>query len=138
MGMFEMICTVLDRVRKHGEDFERIHTALTELKQEIQNVSTTLSSQLDAVTASLNASLTQLSVDISSVAAEVSTLVGELTPGSTLTQAQIDALTAINTGIDTLDASVKAIPLLPSSSPADATGGAASGAGGDTTSGAAA
>ena len=27
MGMFEMICTVLDRVRKHGEDFERIHTA---------------------------------------------------------------------------------------------------------------
>ena len=124
MGMFEMICIVLARVREHGEHFERIYTVLIELKQEIQKVSNTLSSQLDAVTASLNASLTQLSTDISNVATEVSTLVAELTPGSTVTQAQIDALTAINTSIGTIDASVKAIPSLPSAPSANTTTGA--------------
>ena len=114
MGMFEMICTVLDRVRKHGEDFERIHTALTELKQEIQAVSNSLSAQLDAATIAINTKLSQLSTDISGVGTEVSTLLANFTPGDTITQAQVDALTAIGSTIDTIDAAVKAIPPIPS------------------------
>lgn len=60
---------------------------------------TTLSEQLDAATAAIQA-------DVANVAAEVTKLLGELTPGATITQSQIDALIAI-------DASLKAIPPAP-------------------------
>ncbi len=59
----------------------------------------TLSQQLDAATAAIQA-------DVAAVSAEVTKLLGELTPGATITQSQIDALTAI-------DASLKAIPPAP-------------------------
>ncbi len=62
-------------------------------------MSATLSEQLDAATAAIKA-------DVAGVSAEVTKLLGELTPGSTVTQAQVDALNAI-------DASLKAIPPAP-------------------------
>lgn len=60
---------------------------------------TTLSEQLDAATAAIQA-------DVAAVSAEVTKLLAGVTPGSTITQAQIDALIAI-------DASLKAIPPAP-------------------------
>jgi hypothetical protein len=59
-------------------------------------MSGSLSAQLDAVTQAIRD-------DVAAVSAEVSQLLAGVTPGSTITQAQVDALTAI-------DASLKAIP----------------------------
>ena len=81
----------------------RIESKLDQLKLEIQNVSTSLSEQLDAITASIKA-------DVAAVSAEVSTLLNGVSAGDTITQAQIDALTAI-------DASLKAIPAAPTPTP---------------------
>ena len=62
-------------------------------------MSQTLSQQLDAATQAIRD-------DVAAVSAEVSQLLAGVTPGSTITQAQVDALTAI-------DASLKAIPAAP-------------------------
>jgi hypothetical protein len=69
------------------------------LEQEIQTMSQTLSQQIDAATAAIVA-------DVSAVSAEVGRLLASLSPGSQVTQAQVDALTAIDT-------SLKAIPPSP-------------------------
>ena len=79
-------------------DRHLLHRIIT-LLEELKAMSGTLSEQLDAATAAIQA-------DVAAVAAEVTKLLGELTPGSTITQAQVDALTAI-------DASLKAIPPAP-------------------------
>ena len=62
-------------------------------------MSQTLSQQLDAATQAIRD-------DVAAVSAEVTQLLAGVTPGSTITQAQVDALTAI-------DASLKAIPAAP-------------------------
>ena len=81
-------------------DTQRILDAIAALQtsvlQEIKTMSGTLSEQLDAVTAAIVA-------DVAAVSAEVTKLLGEIVPGATITQAQVDALTAIDT-------SLKAIP----------------------------
>ena len=59
-------------------------------------MSGSLSAQLDAVTQAIRD-------DVAAVSAEVSQLLAGVTTGSTVTQAQVDALTAI-------DQSLKAIP----------------------------
>jgi hypothetical protein len=59
-------------------------------------MSGSLSDQLDAVTQAIRD-------DVAAVSAEVSQLLAGVTPGATITQAQVDALTAI-------DQSLKAIP----------------------------
>lgn len=83
-------------VPEHAVD-HHILKAFHEVKQEIHNMGTSLSAQLDAVTAAIQA-------DVAAVSAEVSQLLaGVQNQGGTITQAQIDALTAI-------DASLKAIP----------------------------
>jgi hypothetical protein len=51
---------------------------------------TTLSGQLDTVTQTLAA-------DMGGLATDLTTIAGELTPGSTITQAQVDALNAVAT-----------------------------------------
>ena len=60
-------------------------------------MSQTLSQQLDAATQAIRD-------DVAAVSAEVTALLAGVTPGSTITQAQVDALTAI-------DQSLKAIPV---------------------------
>lgn len=67
-------------------------------------MSGTLSEQLDAATAAIRD-------DVAAVSAEVTQLLAGVTPGSTITQAQVDALTAI-------DASLKAIPAAAPTPPA--------------------
>jgi hypothetical protein len=62
-------------------------------------MSQSLSQQIDAATAAIQA-------DVAAVSAEVSALLAGVKPGSTITQAQVDALTAIDT-------SLKAIPAAP-------------------------
>lgn len=79
-------------------DRHLLHEILRNTERLIQ-MSGTLSEQLDAATAAIQA-------DVAAVSAEVSKLLAGVTPGSTITQAQVDALTAI-------DASLKAIPAAP-------------------------
>lgn len=60
---------------------------------------TTISQKLDTVSAAIEA-------DVGVVSTEITKLLGELTPGATVTQAQVDRLTVI-------DAALKAIPPAP-------------------------
>lgn len=76
-----------------------LRQAVAHITQEIRTMSGTLSEQLDAATAAIQA-------DVAAVAAEVATLLAGMTPGDAITQAQVDALNAI-------DASLKAIPPVP-------------------------
>lgn len=78
-------------------------TAIATLSQKVDHMSQTLSEQLDAATAAIQA-------DVAAVSAEVTALLASVTPGSMITQAQVDALTAI-------DASLKAIPPATPSTP---------------------
>jgi hypothetical protein len=68
----------------------------TNLQKEITTMSQTLSQQLDTATAAVE-------TDVAAVAAEVSQLLASMTPGTQITQAQIDRVTAIDTAM-------KAIP----------------------------
>lgn len=79
-------------------DRHLLHRILTNTER-LTEMGTSLSEQLDAATAAIKA-------DVQAVSAEVTKLLAGLTPGSTITQAQVDALTAI-------DASLKAIPPAP-------------------------
>ncbi len=56
-----------------------------------------------SLTDQLNAAIAAIQADVAAVAAEVSQLLAGMTTGDQITQAQVDALTAI-------DASLKAIP----------------------------
>jgi hypothetical protein len=69
---------------------------LQTLTAKVDHMSQSLSAQLDAATQAIRD-------DVAAVSAEVSKLLAGVTPGSTITQAQVDALTAIDT-------SLKAIP----------------------------
>ena len=77
-----------------------------QLKQEIHNVGTSLSAQLDAVEASLAADVTALSTDVTNLLNEI--LAAQ--PGSAITQTQINALTAIDAKLKALDAAANAPP----------------------------
>jgi hypothetical protein len=75
---------------------DRILESLSNLHLELHRMSQTLSQQLDAAT-------TAIETDVAAVATEVSQLLASMTPGSQVTQAQVDRLTAIDTAM-------KAIP----------------------------
>lgn len=74
-------------------------TSILANTERLLTMSQTLSQQLDAATQAIRD-------DVAAVSAEVTALLAGVTPGSTITQAQVDALTAI-------DASLKAIPAAP-------------------------
>lgn len=73
-----------------------INAGVCAILERIAAMSMTLSQQLDAATQAIRD-------DVAAVSAEVTALLAGVTPGSTITQAQVDALNAI-------DASLKAIP----------------------------
>ncbi len=77
-----------------------LRQSVASIRQEIKAMSTSLSAQLDAATQAIRD-------DVAAVSAEVTALLATVTPGDTITQAQVDALNAI-------DASLKAIPPAPS------------------------
>lgn len=90
---FETVHEVLHAVShlwKHADDrFNRI-------SREIAQMSQSLSDRLDAATAAIE-------TDVAAVSAEVSQLLAGMTPGSTITEAQVARVEAI-------DAALKAIP----------------------------
>ena len=102
--MAEIQGVILELFFRHHDSLEQRIAAMLDaaLKpiltalQELKHMSQTLSQQLDAATQAIRD-------DVAAVSAEVTALLAEVTPGSTITQAQVDALTAI-------DASLKAIP----------------------------
>jgi hypothetical protein len=65
---------------------------------------TTISGQLDADTTELQGDLATLTTDIASLQAQLSAALATVTPGSTITEAQVDALTAVHTGFAALAA----------------------------------
>lgn len=87
--ILQLIATEVRVIRHHQ----------AENQKELLMSGQTLSQQLDAAIAAIQA-------DVAAVSAEVSKLLSEVVPGSTITQAQVDALTAIDT-------SLKAIPPAP-------------------------
>ena len=64
-------------------------------------MSTTLSQQIDAVTAALQA-------DMADISAKVDQILASLQPGSMVTQAQVDALNALKASADAVAAKVDA------------------------------
>lgn len=106
-------------VHLHFHDLERIvpllvdrSSALLELfhlVRELKAMSTSLSQQLDAATQTIQTGISQLSTDVSAVAAEVNALLAGVTTGSTITQAQVDKLTAIASSVTALDSTVQGI-----------------------------
>jgi phage-related protein len=78
-----------------NQRFAAVTQLLTNLQKQVQTMSTTLSGQLDQITQTL-------AQDMSGLASDLTTIAGELTPGSTITQAQVDALNAVATSANTL------------------------------------
>lgn len=64
-------------------------------------MSQTVSQQIDAITAGLKA-------DMEDIAAKVDQMIASMQPGSAVTQAQVDALAAIKTGLDAVVVKVDA------------------------------
>lgn len=60
-------------------------------------MSATLSAQMDAALAAEQAMLTTLTTNIATVQADLAKVIAELTPGTPVTQAQIDSFVANNT-----------------------------------------
>jgi hypothetical protein len=85
-----------DQIGGVGAGTTAILAAIANLRTELITMSGTLSDKLDAAT-------TAIETDVATVASEVSQLLSSMTPGSQITQAQIDRLTAIDTAM-------KAIP----------------------------
>jgi hypothetical protein len=79
-----------------GAVLDAIAQSTATIVSRIIEMSGTLSAQLDAATAAVE-------TDVAAVAAEVSQLLASMTPGSQITQSQVDRVTAIDTAL-------KAIP----------------------------
>jgi hypothetical protein len=75
--------------------FAAVMQQFTVLQKQVQTMGTTLSGQLDTVTQTLAA-------DMGGLATDLTTIAGELQPGSTITQAQVDALNAVATSANQL------------------------------------
>lgn len=71
-------------------------------------MSQTLSQQIDAATAALSAALDAINADVSTMAADLTKLLGELQPGAVVTQAQVDALAALEAKATAIDTAAKA------------------------------
>lgn len=82
---------------------------IVNLLQELKIMSQTVSQQLDAGLAAIGTALDELSTDLTAIAAEVTTLVAGITPGSTTTQAQADSANALAARVTALDTAAKAV-----------------------------
>ena len=72
-----------------------------------------LMDDLRAQLASLVTTTGNIETEVTTVATEVSDLIGRLSPGSTITQADVDALTSISTRLQAASAALQAIPAEP-------------------------
>lgn len=104
---------IMSGIRRVPADIEHIATVLT---KEISTMSATLSGQVDAATAAISAMLDRLTTDVGTIGADVTNLESELATavaglpvGTTITQPQIDALTALGTRAGVIADSLEAI-----------------------------
>jgi hypothetical protein len=72
-----------------------VTAAQAAIMKELQKMSATLEQQLQTLTANIAA-------DAAAVKADLDMILSTLTPGATLTQADIDALTAVSNSMDSL------------------------------------
>lgn len=79
------------------------------LLQELKTMSQTTSQMLDTGLAAIGTALDELSADMTAIAAEVTTLVAGLTPGTAVTQAQVDSANALAARVTALDQAAKAV-----------------------------
>jgi hypothetical protein len=104
---------IMSGIRRIPADIVQSTTLLT---KEISTMSATLSGQVDAATAAISAMLDRLTTDVGMIGADVTTLESELATavaglpvGTTITQAQVDALTAASTRAGNIATSLEAI-----------------------------
>ena len=83
-----------------------ISAQIADLRKEIEVMSGTLEEQL-------RAGLATLSADMDGLAADVAAIASQLTPGSTITQADIDALNAVVTSANNVKAAADALVAAP-------------------------
>lgn len=79
-----------------GGPFQVILDAINALHRKIDRMSATLQSQMDAALQAEQAMLTTLMDNVTAIQADLAKVIGELTPGTPVTQAQIDTLVANN------------------------------------------
>lgn len=91
-----------------ARDTAPLMAAVIALKQEISTMSTTLSQQIDDATAKIGDDLKRLTAGVGTLNAELAAATSNLTPGSTVTQAQVDALNSVQDGLDKLASSLPA------------------------------
>ena len=117
-----------------------ILAAISNLQLELRTMSTTISGELDADTTLLQGDLATLTTGITSLETQLATALAGVTPGSTVTQAQVDGLTAVHTSFAALAASIpQPAPAATISGGTDTTtvsGGASTSSGTGTTTGA--
>jgi len=87
-----------------------ILAAISKISKDIEHMSESLSQQIDAATAELQADLAALTTGVASLESQLAEALGGVTAGSTVTQAQVDALTAVHTSLAALAAGTGASP----------------------------
>ena len=82
---------------------------VTALQGSISTMSATLESQIQAATAAIQADLAGLATDLTSIASQIAALQAGQTVGSTVTQADVDALNAVKNAADAARATADAM-----------------------------
>jgi hypothetical protein len=97
-----------------------ITAAIAVLNKDLLHMSGTLSDQIDAATASIQADLSALVTGVTDVGAEITNLQAQLAAalaqvpaGSTINQAQVDALNAVAAGLATQASALEAMAVPP-------------------------
>jgi hypothetical protein len=76
------------------------------LKQQVSQMSQTLSQQLDGVTLEIQGDVATLTTGLTSLESQLAAALAGVVPGSTITQAQVDPLVAVHTGLAALVAAL--------------------------------
>jgi hypothetical protein len=87
-----------------------IAAALDQLSKDFNTMSGSISDQIDALTAKFQTDMDGITAQQADLHTQITTLTAELTPGATITQAQIDKLSAIEATAATLATPVVVTP----------------------------
>ena len=79
-----------------------ILAAITQLSTQVNKMSATLQAQMAAALTAEEAMLTTLMTNVTAIQADLTQVIGELSAGTPVTQAQIDTLTANNTTLQNI------------------------------------
>jgi uncharacterized phage infection (PIP) family protein YhgE len=98
----------------------QILAALSQLSKELKTMSQSISAEIDALTAKFQTDVDAITSQIADLHSQITTLQGELTAGSGVTQAQVDALSAIEAKASALATPVVVTPPDPTPAPTPA------------------